>query len=322
MTAPNPTHAATRSLVDQRAQLQGWLDRLESHGAEMPDHVVQRVREDYLQRLQRVTEELGQHLGVLRQDLERTSEELAAADARHTAATDSLAELRLRHLIGELTDEEWSRRRPELERGQADADAARESLAAEADRLRELVASVEAAAPAGRDEEDDPGRAQRDEMGYVDSTLSGEPDARADDLDATVDGIFAGWSVEPGDDGEELPWLEVEAAADPGASAPGPEAEPFDELEFLRDVASTEPGTGKDAETEPVADAGDDIAFLEELDRAIAASSPPAAREGGEPAAEAADAQPAKATLVCKECGATNDTRAWYCEICGMELTN
>lgn len=327
---PNPSHAATQSLVDQRAQLQGWLDRLDSHGGEMPEHVVQRVRDDYLQRLQRVTEELGEHLDALRSELDRTAEALDAADTRRGATTDALAELRLRHVIGELTDEEWSRRRPELEQAQADAEEAHAALAAEAERLRELVAAVGSAAPAAEPEDDaDPGRSEREEMGYVDSTLNVDAGVKHDDLDATVDGIFAGWSVEPGpvDDGEELPWLEVEEG---GAELQAGGEEPhFDELEFLRDVsASTEAEPVAPLEPEPASAAtpeggdGDDMAFLEELDRAIAASAAPATEDDAAPAEPAdAAATPAKATLVCKECGATNDSRAWYCEICGMELT-
>ena len=71
----------------------------------------------------------------------------------------------------------------------------------------------------------------------------------------------------------------------------------------------------------------DDLAFLEELDRAIGSSpSAGAAKSPTPPPTPPAAATPAAASgskaepLLCKECGAINEPHAWYCEICGSEL--
>lgn len=79
-------------------------------------------------------------------------------------------------------------------------------------------------------------------------------------------------------------------------------------------------------EEEPEEPGDDDLAFLEELDRAIAASaeaSDPlegAADEGeGEGDEEEIDTRPRKG-MKCLECGYTNDVAAWYCGVCGVEL--
>ncbi|HEX6909993.1 MAG TPA: hypothetical protein VF142_06350 [Longimicrobium sp.] len=84
--------------------------------------------------------------------------------------------------------------------------------------------------------------------------------------------------------------------------------------------------------TPPAADLGaDDLAFLEELDRAIGSSAasggaksstpPPAQPAGTPPAAPASGSGGARAEpLLCKECGAINEPHSWYCEICGSEL--
>jgi ribosomal protein L40E len=327
---PGQAHAA-ESLVAQRTQLQGWLDRLAAHADEMPEHVVERVRNDYLQRLQRVTEELSDHLDSLRHELARHEGELGDARQQQTDAVDGLAELKLRHVIGELTDEEWDGRRPELEQAVADAEETYERLAAEADRLRELVASVEAAGPSLA--EADPfsaeaGQAARDDMGYLDSTRVADPSHENADVEADVEGIFAGWQTQagPADDSDTLPWLEVddaELAAETTTDAAAEDDSAYDDLEFLREMtdadAATAPAAEAGAETAaPEEDSGEDMAFLEELDRAIAASA--SALPQAEPMAPPAEAA-AKTTLVCKECGASNDARAWYCEICGTELS-
>jgi DNA repair exonuclease SbcCD ATPase subunit len=321
------THATAHALVEQRAQLQEWLDRLDERGADMPDHVVQRVRTDYVHRLARVTEELSSHLGALRDQLAQLNEELTNAQSELTAANDSFAELQLRHMIGELTEEEWTRREPDLEAAVRDAERARDAISAEVKSLQDLVSSVELAeesstgpsAP-GADDGDD--EAEIPEItGYTETEPEAATEVPAEtadeeaETDSAVEEIFSGWPSEPSqnDDGEELPWLaaETEAAESPAQS----DDSDFDELEFLRGVTeetSASPPAQADDE------GSDDMAFLEELDRAIAASSAsPAAEAPAEAAVPAA-----KGNLNCKECGATNDPRAWYCEICGMELTS
>lgn len=124
-----------------------------------------------------------------------------------------------------------------------------------------------------------------------------------------------------GDAEEDLPWL---AGIDEAARGWTPPAD--DEgLEFLREIES--PARGG-ATPPPSADLGaDDLAFLEELDRAIgsspapasAARTPPAEPAGTPPATPAAPAARAE-PLLCKECGAINEPHSWYCEICGSEL--
>ena len=63
----------------------------------------------------------------------------------------------------------------------------------------------------------------------------------------------------------------------------------------------------------PAAD--DDIAFLDELDRTIAATAPRTPAEDETP--EEARPQPG---LKCPECGYSNDPAAWYCGVCGVDL--
>lgn len=152
-------------------------------------------------------------------------------------------------------------------------------------------------------------------------------DARAAAEPASVDewDPFGGeFAAEPkqGDAEEDLPWLEGIDEAARGWTPPAPDAG----LDFLREI---EQSTRGGAATPPASsDLGaDDLAFLEELDRAIGSSpasgggsrTPPPQPAGGTPPASPAAGSRAE-PLLCKECGAINEPHSWYCEICGSEL--
>jgi hypothetical protein len=65
---------------------------------------------------------------------------------------------------------------------------------------------------------------------------------------------------------------------------------------------------------EPPAPEGD-LAFLEELDRAIAASD-----ESTDPHEAGEEGERAPKGVKCPDCGYTNDVEAWYCGVCGVDL--
>ncbi|HEY7769636.1 Ran-binding zinc finger domain-containing protein [Longimicrobium sp.] len=158
-------------------------------------------------------------------------------------------------------------------------------------------------------------------LAAADATASADT-AGADEWDPF--GAEFGPPQETADVEEELPWLEGIDEAAKTWTPPAPAVEEDAGLDFLRDIEESartpEPATG---------DLGaDDLAFLEELDRAIGA--PPVSIAGAAtPAPPAATPPPAPAAagpggraepLLCKECGAINEPHSWYCEICGSEL--
>jgi hypothetical protein len=128
----------------------------------------------------------------------------------------------------------------------------------------------------------------------------------------------------PGDAEEDLPWLEGIDEAARGWQPPAAD----EGLDFLREIEETTRGGAEAQPSTPSSgDLGaDDLAFLEELDRAIGSSSAGAGARTPAPPPPPAEAQPTAAPggraepLLCKECGAINEPHSWYCEICGSEL--
>lgn len=291
---PDETRSPVEALTEQRRLLQQWLARLDEVRSDTPGRVAERVRADYVERLRAVTEELGAHRDALEEELGARRAELETAEEHRLRAVDELEEGRLRHLIGELPEEEWSARRPELEEAVAAAEAEVERLRGEAERLDALLAETaggEAPAPP--------------EAAAVEEAPSAEvpPAAAAPFAEAPT--------------GEDtLPEYVPPAAPQPAEA----EAELVEvDLSWLEEIETT---ALPEATPEEAAGAGeDDLAFLEELDRAIASTTP----EGEHPAPPAADGDRTldadrAGMLLCKECGAINDPQAWYCEVCGSEL--
>ena len=336
MTPPEELPVDTEStteLLARRTQLQEWLARLDQVGADIPTQVARRVREDYEQRLSTVVSELAAHSEALAADRERLDEKRLAAAERHDGAVDGLEEVRLRHLIGEISDEEWDGRRPGLEAEVEAAAAERAEAEQEIAALEDLFAQIAAGAAV---------------EGEVTLEHGVEvPEAAAEGV--VADSAVAGFAGAADDWDPELPVLEPESEA-PENEAPemvervpaqneiSPE-QPLDVGELQGDAVENDGGThgavspdddlveitnfaaAAEAlanEVDPAPSGDDDYAFLEELDRAIAATAPNTdSRSDDDEPSEETRPQPG---LKCPDCGYSNDPAAWYCGVCGVDL--
>jgi len=377
----NPANAAAdgvQELVRQREQLRAWIAKLDEVQTGAPSRVAERVRADYEERLRRVTDELSAHGEEIQRALEEQRRELAAAEERRAHAADALEETRLRHLIGELDEGAWDQARLPLEAEAAAADEAVARAQGEVERLAALSGDVAGGAtPGAEDPEAAPAAEAAPEADASDEAQESiiippdeEPEApvSGDDLAAWITEVEAevtssesiapreadaeGWdplanefgggqaspATQPGDAARDLPWLGSLEGSAPRWDA-GP-AEGEDELAFLENLETPAPAAEGAAPAAELAD--DDLAFLEELDRAIsggaqrpaAPAAPQAETPGlsgsfaggsgdgpGAPPADLTEEQPKRGeALLCKECGAINEPQAWYCEICGSEL--
>lgn len=349
--ASSPVH----DLIRQRDQLRGWLDKLGTVASGASSKVAERVRQDYQDRLRRVTEDLSLHRDEIVRDLETRRAELGGAEQRRSLAVDVLEEVRLRHMIGELPDAEWATQQEELQ-GHVDA-ASREveHAQSEVERLTQLSHEVEgseapvAEAPAEEPEAEPEAEAEPEpvaeapaepEAAAEPEAEAAEPAEEAEDEDVTkwLDQLAAATGegdqpeaasdedddeeeAEGEGDGGDLPWLEE--ATQPEGWTPDKDSDGLEFLAGLDKPAAPEPEKAESLEA-------DDLAFLEELDRAIGSSPtsgggsraptpPPAQPAGGTPAPASSGGSRAE-PLLCKECGAINEPHSWYCEICGSEL--
>ncbi|HEX6926499.1 MAG TPA: zinc ribbon domain-containing protein [Longimicrobiaceae bacterium] len=312
----------TAELLARRTQLQEWLARLDEVGSDIPAQVARRVREDYEQRLAAVMAELAAHSEALASDRERLEERLLAAAERHDAAIEALEEARLRHRIGELSDEHWEERRPGLEAEVAAAAEERakteREMAALDDLLRQVAvgthddeATVEDGGPAAATPADGPAwdadapvSEAPQPTSFADAAAEWDPDLPL--LEEVVVPAPQEDSAEGGEGSRE-------GSAHPPQASFGGVAAPDDELVEITAFAAEAEALANELDPEH---RDDDYAFLQELDRAIAATAPRAPAEEDVPSAETRP-QPG---LKCPECGYSNDPAAWYCGVCGVDL--
>ncbi len=100
-----------RTLVDERTRYEGWLQALDGRRAMTPAHVLDRVRQDYAGRLDRVTSQLAAHVAPLRAHEDALTQQHQAVEQRLGEERDGLAEIELRTLVGEYPADEGEQRR-------------------------------------------------------------------------------------------------------------------------------------------------------------------------------------------------------------------
>ncbi len=342
--------AAVEALLEERNAIAGWLARLEEQGSDVPQAVLDRVRQDYRKRLDGLTDQLRQHANTIGSRLADDRSEAQALMERARRARESLAEVELRHGVGEYDDERFESERQRHVDELADLEESIGEVADRITKLEEVHASVTAPA--------EPGGA-----GAVAPVLPEEPE--------TVPAEPEPWP-------EEAPPEPQPAAQEEPTASAGPDAvEPVDDDE-ADDLLSIFDRAEEDDDEEPAGDAGDPsrtgatpsfgpLSFTpsgNEPPRPERPVVPPSAPPLGFPPQDqkprfmrsrdesgAAEAKGPAATrsetirvvhdpdpilpevptdtsgeliartLRCGECGAMNRPLEWYCEKCGAELT-
>ena len=85
-----PLDAVTR-LITERDKYDQWLDELEAKKDSTPAKVFDRVRQDYLTRLQTVMDQLKEHTAVLQAHAANMVAKLRELEAQEQEITDELA---------------------------------------------------------------------------------------------------------------------------------------------------------------------------------------------------------------------------------------
>jgi uncharacterized coiled-coil protein SlyX len=283
------TDTTIEGLLQQRAQFEQWLARLDASGDKAPAAVRQRVRADYEARLRGVIDELRGHGAAIAEELSRHQGSQSQLDGDRKHAEESLAEAEIRHAVGEYTDDEWNRIKHESESRLEDLQSQLRSVGAEIARLAEVQSLI---ANSPRRQESTPAPApppppEPEHHAPVHEEVA-EPPAAA-----------ARMAPRPQRPREETP---VTAAS----SAP-----PLDELTFLKSVSDEEQKPSPRRPSNPGQSAPAAARTMEAPPAAAPASHGVSAKTGAPGVAK---------TLKCGECGTLNRPTEWYCERCGAEL--
>ena len=329
----SPMEAVTR-LVDEREKYEQWLDELEAKKDSTPPKVFDRVRQDYLARLQAVMDQLKEHTAVLQEHAANLVARLRELEAREQHITDELAETELRANVGEITEAEWEATSRKAQREVAKLKENQEVIADDLIRIRDILSN-------GGDEDEDEEDAPRtsadfDELEFLKSVVGPStgahapapkppapapkpttppsapavrrtPSAGTPPSPRTGDVPLAGTAAKPTTG--EVPLTPTAAPSPPPGPAPAaPRPTPS-----AASAASSAPPAAAPAPPAPPAPP--------------AAPAPkPEVRKPAEPprpdnalGLRTSDVAEQK-TLKCAECGSMNYPAEWYCERCGAEL--
>jgi hypothetical protein len=314
---------ALSALLDERRRYEGWLDQLETRRAESPSHVVDRVRSDYLSRLDGVTQQLRGRASELEATASSLRDRIAALQGEENTRRDERFELELRALVGEYEPE----RAQESMRGCDEAierlGGERGGLEGELARISEVLALVAPPPPS----EPEPEVVVNETAPEVESA---EPEsAGSTDPKAT-------------EEASEAAATGVAASALETSSLSSSDPSPMDELAFLHSVVDApreDPVLPPaDAASSVRSDAGADLLpppLLTAPRRPVTplSTSIPTTRDPFASTAKASTLTPGSMpsflkdmpteqvkTLKCQECGTMNYPTEWYCERCGGEL--
>lgn len=353
-------NVAVEQLLAERDALHGWLQRLDAATVAAPAVVRERVRRDYQQQLDRVADDLRKHVDAIAKKLAGDQAEHDELTLRTDASREELAEVELRHAVGEFSPERYEADR---KRHLSDLEAFELSVGAVAARIQrmdEVLALVRRApATSGNAVVNAPVTAQS-EMSILDLAPADLPVAESAGQGETIESVEVVETVEAIDIDQLAAEAETDrvlsifsspADATPvGATEPPATAVPgFGPLSFRpAGVVPTDEPTliGLPGDSPP--------RFVRPGDR-LPPSAPvrPAGQTATPPSSSApatttvpARVSPAKAgqgifseeivaagpapsspatpvgrTLRCGECGAMNRPLEWYCEKCGAELS-
>ncbi|HUR94721.1 MAG TPA: zinc finger Ran-binding domain-containing protein [Gemmatimonadales bacterium] len=289
--ATSETDTTIESLLQQRAQYEQWLARLDSAGDKAPPAVRAKVRGDYEARLRGVIDQLRGHAATIADELDRHKGTQQGLDQQRRHAEEELAEAEVRHAVGEYSEDEWRRISDESSERLGRLRGELRGVGDEIARLAEvqgLIGGPPKPAPPAPP---------------IPVAVQSEPEPEP----------------EPVVEAPPPPPVARTAPKPPPAHVREPElahaAPPGDELAFLKSVAPEEerkpapppPSSRRASNPGPSGSA------------ATRTADPPAAT--GQATSSGKSGAPGVAkTLKCGECGTLNRPTEWYCERCGAEL--
>jgi hypothetical protein len=315
----NSTDGSLDALHEQlaeRSRYEGWLAQLEARRATTPLHVLERVRADYVARLEQVTSHLRGRAVELEATVTALRSRLTALASEEETRRDERAEMELRGSVGEYAADQAAATIAQCDEAIASLTAQRDALGGELSKLQDVLLRVVGQA-----------RAQ------VQAPAPAAPRVAVPDATAVLEPV----AVAPAPAAPRAPEPAVSAAVPPAVPPARPQApqspSAVEELEFLRSIVSTpEPAA-------PTADGQADLlpppvlAAPRRQATPMGASAVTGIRDPLRSVAGDGSLTPTNMpaflkdmpteqvkTLKCQECGTMNFPTEWYCERCGGEL--
>ena len=275
-------------LLEERARYEKWIAQLLAKREQTPTNVYERVRTDYLSRLDGVMTQLrskGEGLQVTATSLEQ---QVAALGTEESQRRDVRAEIELRAMVGEYSAERANSELSACDAELARLETERNTAAGELARLQEILSAIS-----------EPSVGQQRASAAPATAASTPPSAAA----PASRPLGAPTPIES-DTTEELAFLNSvvergEPAKTPAAAAPAQPAAPVHLSDDIPIVTSLEPAARPEPQVQP----------------------PQTLRQtAGTPQFLKGLPNEQVKTLKCQECGTMNYPTEWYCERCGGEL--
>lgn len=313
---PGRSQDALQQLLEERKRFEQWLATLESKRASTPEHVYNRVRSDYEQRLATVRDQLTERTGEIRSAVAGLKERLKQATEQETARVDEMHEAELRAVVGEFTPEQWELRKREVE---VDLKRFADEKKKISDELNQLLVIMEqTAANGGAAESELPPWARQPTPVAPSPAFTPSAPAPAVEPPPVV-------PVQP----DATRVRSKTPARSRAAMHTAPPAPPVEGEKPTIGIESLAPADGLPAQVKDSAqEAPKAAAEPQETPAQQQAKSDAraAAHSKRTKAATFSPAQPdprreTEKTLKCGECGAMNYPTEWYCESCGGELS-
>jgi hypothetical protein len=308
----SPLDAVT-TLITERDKYEQWLDELEAKKESTPAKVFDRVRKDYLSRLQGVMDQLKEHTAVLQAHAANLVAKLRDLEAKEQAITDELAETELRAQVGEITEAEWEATSRKAQREVTKLKENQEVIADDLIKIRDILRDDDEPSD---DEEEPRTSADFDELEFLKSVV-GTSTAETRAPAPRPSGPSAAKPVTPSSSAAQADkptsvTQPIKRATPSAGSVPAPRATPS--------AGSATPSSSSTKAEAPAA-----AAPKAEPPKTVTESakkSQPAPTSGPDNALGIApsDVPDQPKTLKCAECATMNYASEWYCERCGAEL--
>lgn len=120
--------------------IQGWVGKLPDHSDDSYPDVLERVKSDYSGRLNGVAGNLKKHRPELLTSLADRRRTVESLQSDRDSHTNDLEEVRIRHAVGEFSEEQWDSRRAKIE---TSIDKVAAVLSVEEDAVAELATVVD-----------------------------------------------------------------------------------------------------------------------------------------------------------------------------------